>query len=59
MYKKYGKSLQDILRIKGNFFTEDNALVADNISMADIYIKQKKRLSCKNCDSPLGTEEFF
>ena len=53
MYKKYGKSLQDIFKIKETFFTEDNALLADNISLANIYKQQKKRLSCKNCGFPL------
>ena len=59
MYKKYGKSLQDIFKIKETFFTEDNALFADNLLLANIYKQQKKRLNCKNCDFPLEEHVFL
>ncbi|MGC7870275.1 class I SAM-dependent methyltransferase [Desulfosporosinus sp. SYSU MS00001] len=59
MIKKYSKSFQDILKLKENFFTEDNKLASDSIVLANKYKQQEKRTTCKNCSFPLEKNPLF
>ncbi len=59
MYKKYGKSLEDILDIKNIFLAENVNLYEENKKLSSVASVQPKRKKCKNCDAELINEVSF
>lgn len=52
--KKYGKSFEDIKKIKQNFFSSNDE-IADRLKQIDnCYKQQSKREKCKNCCTKLN-----
>ena len=51
--QKFGKSVGPILRLKGNYSEENTLKLEKAKRTANKYIKQPKRVNCKNCDKKL------
>lgn len=56
---EYSKSVKDILELKKYMEVENKKLFDDVKKINAIYIKQKKRKFCKNCNSRLKKIVFF
>ena len=59
MIKRYGKSLVDILSIKSNFISENDAYMAREQIVSNEYRKQRTRKACKLCSTELPDEILF
>jgi 2-polyprenyl-3-methyl-5-hydroxy-6-metoxy-1,4-benzoquinol methylase len=60
MQKKifFSKKSSDISKIKINFTKENKSHLRNVLRINKLYIKQKKRISCKNCEKKLLKESF-
>ena len=56
---KFSKSYSDVLKIKKNFFTENNKNLNKILKINKFYIKQKKRKNCKICNKELNKAIFY
>ena len=58
--EKYGKSSAEVIAQKNSFFEQNDAHLAVEKAIAEVYTKQSLRVKCKNCDATLSTEyDFF
>lgn len=59
VFRRYSKSMSDILNLKQDFFTDNNEWLRKNNKIRDIYKTQQKRISCKLCHTKLSSEIYF
>lgn len=59
MFLQYGKLSTSLIMQKKSFFEENNKHVLKQREISDVYIKQPKRINCKNCDYTLQEENDF
>ena len=57
--KKFGKHSDSLLSLKRSFFEENEMHLKKQSKISELYIKQPKRDSCKNCNSKLTHEADF
>lgn len=57
--RKYGKPLGDILKIKSDFFTKNEEMLAMSHRQADALLRQPKRKCCKICHEPVPGEVLY
>jgi hypothetical protein len=55
---RFGKPSGAWFEMKDFFFTQDADLVAQSDRVADIYLKQPRRMLCKICRASLGQADF-
>ena len=53
MKDKFGKSSLNIIKVKKDFFDNNDKLLKENSKIFKLYSKQPKRTKCKNCNSKL------
>ncbi|MEA2104184.1 MAG: hypothetical protein U9P79_06050 [Candidatus Cloacimonadota bacterium] len=58
-YKRYGKSSAALLNLKTSFFEKNELHLKKQRQIASIYKKQKKRISCKNCNVKINATHDF
>ena len=56
---KFGKPSVDIAGIKDFLIDENDELIKGDRQINEVYISQKKRKSCKNCDSKIEGIDFY
>lgn len=56
---KFSKSYNDIIKIKTDFFSQNEFLRKHNVKINKFYSKQKKRKKCKNCEAPIEKKPFM
>lgn len=59
MYTKFSKPFNDILKIKSDFFSNNDLLLKNNDKLLKIYKTQPIRINCKNCGYKLGKRHNF
>ena len=57
-YVKYSKSLNDIYKLKDDFFKNDKFLLKQADDWNKFYSKQPKRKQCKNCKKKINQSLF-
>lgn len=57
--RKYGKSVGEILKIKNDFFTKNEEMLAMSSRQANALLKQPKRTCCKICHEKLGSDPLY
>jgi 2-polyprenyl-3-methyl-5-hydroxy-6-metoxy-1,4-benzoquinol methylase len=55
---KFSKPSGNIVKLKENFFSENEELLNNSIKINDAYAKQNLRKKCKNCDNEISGEDF-
>ena len=59
MKDKFGKSSLNIIKVKKDFFDNNDKLLKENSKIFRLYSKQPKRTRCKNCNSKIKYNKFF
>lgn len=59
MKDKFGKSSLNIIKVKKDFFDNNNKWLKENSKILKFYSKQPKRTRCKNCNAKLEYNKFF
>lgn len=59
MYEKFGKSFQDIMKLKQSFFNDNSIFMEKTFRYAEIYTRQPLRKNCKICSSLLNSNPHF
>lgn len=59
MKDKFGKSSLNIIKVKKDFFENNNKLLKENSKIFKLYSKQPKRTKCKNCNTKIKYNNFF
>ncbi len=57
--RKYGKSVGEILKIKNDFFTKNEAMLEMSHRQADALLRQPKRRECKICHTPIPGDVLY
>ena len=55
----YSKDFKDILKIKKDFFLDNDALLKRAHKWNKLYSNQPKRTTCKNCETKLGKSIIY
>ncbi len=58
-YRKYGKSVGNILRIKNDFFSQNKKMLEMSSSQADALLCQPERRFCKICHESIDGEALY
>ena len=59
MIKRFGKPSASNIRLKKDFFTENQNHIYENKNIINFYLSQPDRLLCKNCNHKLRLENDF
>ena len=59
MRNKFGKPSASIIKIKNDFFQNNDKLFKENTKIYNNYIKQPVRRKCKNCNRKIEYTDFF
>ena len=57
--RKYSKSVGEILKIKNDFFTKNDEMLAMSHRQADALLRQPKRTECKICHEKISGEPLY
>ena len=55
---QFSKKISDIKEIKKDFFTDNKKYLKTANRGFKLYVKEKKRINCKNCEKKLGKKVF-
>jgi hypothetical protein len=55
---KIGKPFGPLLRQKSSYITDNDRLLSEKQAACDVYVQQPLRTACKNCNQPLGADNF-
>ncbi|MCA1907034.1 MAG: class I SAM-dependent methyltransferase [Magnetospirillum sp.] len=55
---RFGKSFGPLFQHKRDMFADNDALLARQRQLAELYLAQPARTGCKTCDAPLGPPDF-
>lgn len=59
MIEKYGKSFEDIAKLKDDFILSNDSLLEGNNYIREIYSKQPLRAKCKLCGTKIAYKKTF